>query len=790
MGIMFINYTQKIKGLANEKKKITLILIFIIIIISLFFLWKIIISSEMGGFVILIGFAFYSISSNTIFSNILLILFVNYLFFKLYNIKYGKKDKIRKFPKLFFVFLILFLPTFFQTRSEYPEPRISQDQWEFSMRTNFNRSFDLFETFNATDDYKKRQSIYLNDSKNSNHVYAQVARVYLGLNVSETSIEASLYKVCNLKDCLDFTLNSLVRLIYLDINRGILSPTIKDKVCDALGKTQYWYTEGTTSDQIFFTENHQILYHTAEFLVGKLFPNATFTNSDMTGTQHVNHALPLIKRWLDWRAQFGFAEWHTDTYYVEDIAALVNLVDFSEDPEIAYKAAMILDIIAFDFANNYFKTRYATTHARIYDNDRVGRSLTSPASRDGTLESAWIMLGIGDHDPKHSNNLAAVALATSDYYAAPPILEDIAKNASLSNEHKERNSIDMDEGPTYNLNYNEEDLMFWLGMTAVYAPQTVKENFNLVDKYNLKPDTIYGPQMLADFFKVSAFLLGIPLNQFSDRVKLITQGICLETSNTYTYRTPYYQLSGNQDHKKGMNSYQEHIWQATLDENAFVYTNSPGGLTKELEQEYVGGWNPRATLFKNIGIIQYDRETLSLEGELLLYILNLISGNKFYQHAYFPRWAFDEIEQYGNWIFGAKGDGYIALYSYQNAQWVSNYELRTDGFKNLWIVELGSVEESGSFTQFITDIRQSEILVAPQALGYNVQYTSPSQGLISVAWDTSMYVNGSEVDLGPYARFDNDFCYQEFGTKNTLIEFGNQSLELNFDSISRLYESN
>lgn len=774
--------------LKNQKKIIRWLFYSIIILIAITSLWKIIISSSIAGYFIFIGFGLYFLSSYSVFNNIVIILFVIYLSCKIYIIKQNEVSKGKKFPKLFFIFIILILPQFFHSRQDYSRPRISQGQWEFSMRTNFNRSFDLFETFNATDGYKERQSIYLNDSKNSEHVYAQVCRVYLGLNVSESSIESSLYKIYSFRDTLDFTLNNLIRLIYIDINRSILSPSIRNKVIDAFGKTKYWYTEPTRDDMIYYTENHQILFHTAELLIGQLFPNDTFVNSGMTGLEHVNHALPLVKRWLDWRAQFGFAEWHSNTYYTEDIAALVNLVDFSEDPEIVYKAAMVMDIIAFDFANNYFKGRYATTHGRCYDRTKVGESALSPASRDSTSESAWIMLGIGDHNPYDNSNLAAVALATSKYYAPPPILEDIAKNATLYNEHKEHNSIDMNEGPLYNITYNEEDLMFWLGMSAVLPSYTIRQVFNLVEKYNIKSDNVYGPQLIADFFKVSAFLKGIPLSQYSEKLKLITQGICLETSNTYTFRTPYYQLSGSQDHQKGMNSYQEHIWQASLDDNAFVYTNSPGGLTKDLKQEYVGGWNPRATLYKNVGIIQYDRETLPLEGELLLYFLNLFMGNKFYQHAYFPRWAFDTWEQHGRWTFGARGDGYVALYSYMDTYWVSDYELRADGFKNLWIVELGSIDEYGSFTQFVSEIQQSQVHVRPQALGYNVRYSSPSQGLTSVAWEGPMNVGGSEVDLGPYPRFENDYCYQDFGTKNTLIQFGNQSLVLNFDTVSRIYQ--
>ena len=778
------------RKLKNQRKIVIRLIYSILIFTFVIVFWKFFVSSNLGGYFIFFGFSLYFLTSISVFNSIMIIFFVSYLLYYYLGKTNRQADKKGKFPKLIFIFILFILPQFFHFKEDYSNPRISQSQWEFSMRTNFNRTFDLFETFNATEGYKERQSIYLNDSKNSDDVYAQVSRVYLGLNISETSIEASLYKLYNFKDCLDFRLNSLLRLIYIDINRSILSPTIKNKVIDAFGKTKYWYTEPTRDDMIFYTENHQILFHTAELLIGQLFPNDTFVNSGMTGLEHVSHATPLVKRWLNWRAQFGFSEWHSNTYFTEDIAALVNLIDFSEDPEIVYKAAMIMDIIAFDFANNYYKGRYATTHGRCYDRTKVGKSSFSPASRDSTSESAWIILGIGEHNPNDNHNLAAVAIATSDYYAPPPILEDIAENATLFNEHKERNSIDMNEGPIYNINYNEQDLMFWLGMSAVLPPETIKEVFNLVEKYNIKSDNIYGPQIIADFFKVAAFLKGISLDQFSKSLDLITQGICLEASNTYTYRTPHYQLSGAQDHQKGMNSYQEHIWQASLDDDAFVYTSSPGGLTKDLEQEYVGGWNPRATLYENVGIIQYDRETLPLEGELLLYFFNLFMGNKFYQHAYFPRWAFDEWEQNGRWTFGASGDGYIGLYSYMDTYWTSDYELRVDGFKNLWIVELGTVDEYGTFAQFVSDVQQSQIHVVPQALGYSIRYLSPSQGEISVAWEGPMTVDGNEVDLGPYPRFDNNYCYQEFGTKNTLIDFGNQSLVLNFDSVSRIYEIN
>ncbi len=658
-----------------------------------------------------------------------------------------------------------------------------QDElWEYSMISDFNRSFNLYDDFNATTGYKERQSLYLNISRFSESMYAQAVRVYLKKEVNEESIEKELTDIYEYQDCMDFDMNMLLRMLYLNLETDILSKDIKDKVCDALGKAKYWYTEPSYTTAIFYTENHQILYSTSELLVGQLFPNDTFTNSDMTGQEHVEHAIPLLNRWLDWRGQLGFTEWHSNVYFVETMSALVNLVDFAPDEEIAYKAAMILDLMAFGFASNFYKNRYATSMGRCYDNSRVG------ISRDSISEAAWLMLGIGIHNTGDSSDMAAISLATSKNYAPPPLLEEIAQNASESFEHKERNSIYLEEGPDYGIEYEGEDLMYWWSMAAPLAPQTIEGSIDLIEEYDIDPWTITGPQQLLDFIKVSAYLHGLSISEYSKTAKLLTRGSAYETANIYTYRTPHYQLSGAQDHMKGMDGFQEHIWQASLDDAAYVFTNSPGGLTKDFDQLFMGGWKPRATFYKNIGVIQYDRETMPLEFEFALWILNTFTENKLITHAYFPQTAFDEVKSKDGWTFGEKDGGYIALYSYEPTYWVSDYELRANGIKNVWIVELGSEHEQKSFDEFVSEILDSKLKITPESIGYEVFYDSPSRGEITVNWDDTFCVDDKEIDLGDYPRYDNKYCFQEFGTTQTIIQFENQRLELNFDNSNRSYQ--
>ncbi|MFO8018213.1 MAG: hypothetical protein R6U96_06225 [Promethearchaeia archaeon] len=650
-----------------------------------------------------------------------------------------------------------------------------------------NRTFNLFDidNFNASLEYKERQSIYLNTSKYSDGFYAQSARVFADKEINEDSILNNLEGVYAHKDCCDFIMNGLIRMLYLNLKTNVLRQEAKDKICDALGNAKYWYTYPGEDNAIFTTENHQILYHTAEYLAGQLFPNTTFVNSGLTGKEHVKHAKPLIKRWLNWRGQFGFSEWHSNTYYVEDISALVNLVDFAMDEEIARKAAMILDIIAFDFANNYYRDIYATTMGRCYDGSRV------KGGHDSVSEAAWIMLGIeGEHNPCDSSNMAAVALATSEHYAPPPIIDDIYEDAIQNHESKERHSINIDDGEKYGIEYNEEDLEFWYGMQAHMESRVIETTYNHIKNYKRNPMTVSGPQILFDGLKYSAFLHGMSISKYAETLSMIFRGVTLETANCYTYRTPYFQLSGAQDHQKGLNSAQEHIWQATLDSNAYVFTSSPGGYVKDLDQLYMGGFMPRATFHENIGIIQYDRESAPLEGEIAIFALNLALGGTFYQHAYFPRNAFDTVKQQDGWTFGEKNGGYVALFSYKPTNWESDSELRVNSRKNAWIVELGSKKEYDSFNDFINQILKSKINIDPLSIGYDVEYHSPSQGKANVGWDGGFEVNGNHVNLEDYPRFDNEYCHQEFATNTTLIEFENQSLELNFNDISRNYTKN
>jgi hypothetical protein len=659
-----------------------------------------------------------------------------------------------------------------------PNSNEARRRWVNDLPSSYEHLNDIV---NATIGYEGRKNIYLHDSNLSNGFYAQSTRVYLNTSVNEDSFTGSLNKINNRQDTADFGMAGILRTMYLDNVTEVLDPTFKLQLKNAILNFKYWFTEPGPSDMIMWTENHMILFHSCELLAGQLYPNETFINSGMNGTQHVNRVLPLINRWIEWRSRYGFSEWHSDIYYEEDLMALLNLVEFAKDNDTATKAAMLVDLFAFDFANNYFKGAYATTNGRTEDNKKVGTSLTDLPSRASFAEAAWILLGVGYHDPNAGSSMSAVALSTSDKYLPPPILEAIANVTLDYNEHKDRNSINIADGPSYGFGYeSEDDMMFWWPMSAVFTGETIEPSLNLTEYYNLGYDTVFNDEMLVDLIKVAADIYGMSLPELCTFLKEATEGVVLEEVNTYTYRTPYYQLSGAQDHQKGMGGYQEYIWQASLDEYAYIFTNSHGGFRLE---DYVGGFNPRATFYENVGIIQYDRLSQSVILELVYLLLEFEPVIQ----TYFPRWAFDEVIQQGNWIFGNRAGGYVALYSDEPTYWENDYELRSAGKNNAYIVELGSVDDYGTFENFTSSLLATRVSVQHLAVGYNIEYVSPTQGLVKVAWDGPMTIDGTSVDLGPYAKFDDDFCHQDFNTLRTTIEFMNMKLVLDFENATRIY---
>ncbi len=650
-----------------------------------------------------------------------------------------------------------------------------------------DRSNHPMEHWNTNLTYAERRDLHLAHANGTGSYYGQSINLFLNNpTINEDTIRNQLDRIDARQDTYDFVLCGLMRMVYLNQEKQLFSPELVEDIKNTLINTKYWFKDPGDDSAIFWTENHIILFHSSELLAGQLFPNETFSLSNMTGQDHVDRVLPSLDRFLSLRGKLGFVEWHSPIYTPYLAAALLNLVDFAENQEIATKAAMLLDLIIFGLATQYFHAEYATAHSRVSEVNLIGWNETARSRYPHTSSMAWLHLGLGAYNRWTVAGLSMAAFLTSSY-ERPEILEGIAKDARDGIEHRERNGIEVDEGLEYGVNYEDmDDLMYWWSLAAVVAPPIFEKTLELVETYDLDTNLVFGPPELIDLFKVMSRVRGMSLEQYSRLLKEITLGLPMGPANVYTYRTPYYQLSGAQDYKKGLNSFQDHPWQATLSTDAYIFTNSPSGLSKD-QDDWVGGWMPRATLYKNVGIIQYDREVMPFEAELAFWGLGAADtpNRETYQHAYFPQWAFDEVHEADSWTFGRVNDSYVALYSYQPTEWREDYELFVNSKKNVWITELSSAQESGSFENFIDEILTAPLHVVPRSLGYEIMYISPSQGVMQVDWTSDLQVQNNPIDIGPYDRYENPYTHTPFGEEIITIEFDDAQLILDFESGTR-----
>ena len=130
----------------------------------------------------------------------------------------------------------------------------------------------------------------------------------------------------------------------------------------------------------YWSENHQVLFGTAAYLAGQLWPDEIFRAGrsfraegpdavrpgDLTGRQHAEAARSRLLGWLDDRLRFGFSEWNAPGYYEEDFAALFNLVDFALDEQVRTRAAMAIDLMLFDLARLSHRGSFGVTGGRSH----------------------------------------------------------------------------------------------------------------------------------------------------------------------------------------------------------------------------------------------------------------------------------------------------------------------------------------------------------------------------------------------------------------------------------------
>lgn len=598
---------------------------------------------------------------------------------------------------------------------------------------------------------------------NENILYWELAN---GLEIIDWDrLDGTLEYVENEYDCSDFRLVNLIRILY-DYEDQIPS-NYKNKIKEVLFNFRYWMDEPGENSMCYWSENHQILFASAEFLIGQKYPDNIFLNSELTGSQRRDKARARILDWLLMRWNYGFTEFYSNVYYEEDIAALINLIDYAEDDEIVKKSQIIMDLLLYDVATQNTNNMFISVSGRAYEHNRKGgikstlNGLTNYYWGNGEKIEPGMMYG----------------LMMSNNYELPQVLTEIAQDTTEVI-IKQMNGLDIAELKTEGYyGTDTKSMMMQWGMEAFINPSVVRNSLSYVRKNRMFSNDFLSDLKILDF----SLLRWLHLEPFL--VKLINPsytGTVIQKGNTYTYKTKDYSIYTVQNYQAGKYADQHHVFGMNISNQFAIFHNHPAaerGIITHSPNYWVGyGRLPHSVQEKNINLSLYnipDKKGL-MDEDLLDYT-----------HAYFPKEQFDTTMLMDNYLFGKMGNTYCAFiganeFNYREG---TKDDIIQKGKKVYWITEAGSQAQDGSFENFMQRIQNNNITFDENNLALSY-YSNGSR--YDLKYQSDFKVNGKIVDTN-YDRFDSPYLKSKRKSDTLKIEMNNEELYLDFGNMVRRY---
>lgn len=171
----------------------------------------------------------------------------------------------------------------------------------------------------------------------------------------------------------------------------------------------------------------------------------------------------------------------------------------------------------------------------------------------------------------------------------------------------------------------------------------------------------------------------------------------------------------------GVYGYQQHMWSAALSNECVVFVNHPG-VTHQMASMRPGYWYGNG-LFP--ALRQWDNILLAIYSMDEKYPIC-------FTHTYFPRHTFDEVWKEGNWLFGRKGKGLIALWCScsltEHNDYLTDCEYRAYEKAQGYVCICSDTDAEGSFARFMDRCHSRAVTFDAKTLtlhdgeGHTIQY--------------------------------------------------------------------
>lgn len=150
----------------------------------------------------------------------------------------------------------------------------------------------------------------------------------------------------------------------------------------------------------------------------------------------------------------------------------------------------------------------------------------------------------------------------------------------------------------------------------------------------------------------------------------------------------------------GVYGYQQHLWYAALAPDTFTFSSHPGG-TCEATGMRPGYWYGNGVMpalkqdHFRLGVIYFIPDSHPIH----------------FTHLFWPDQKFDEMQRHGQWLFGRKDGGFLAVWAsgplIPFGEWLFDCEYRLYGDQSAYFCVCGD-RQQGSFEEFIARCQAME----------------------------------------------------------------------------------
>lgn len=550
-------------------------------------------------------------------------------------------------------------------------------------RGQSNLSSDTNSGNNINAVFRKRSEAFIDTclQNYSTSKHNLIFQAYRGITITDMHIQSDLNLVRSNGHMSEFAMADLIRIHFL-------TSDYSQEIVEAAENFRFWLTH-KEEELVYWSENEAILFMSCHWLFWERYGWESYRQEDLRA--RLTHYLKL-------KNTFGFYEFFSKVYIPYTLAALLNLVDFAVDKEIASLAEGAARRLLADML--------------LVTND-LGVAY-SVAGRD-----FWKVL----YQPTGHNFNVMVYLLTGLY---PDKMTDAPPPSQLAG-HLATTTLDMSLGGIFDYWNTTVDRTYYNGQSAqsiareksnltfvdyVLALWTTGgccDTSNIIDSYNLiaEYDMWEHPDLaeLASYHGASAeTLLRVTSNHASLLVARSTAGA---TINIYKLRSVL--LTSLQLWQGGMYGTQVIPWvastgtlavwgavgSASFAENRFLPEEEDGCESNGL---------PYVSQIGNVALIVYYPDS-----SMKAYLNNL--GRNTDVTIHWPVQSYDETAVHEEWRFGREGRAYIGVkrgFSSESNDVVHRQNcLYSNATVQAWAVILGTEYTHGDFISFIGTVISS-----------------------------------------------------------------------------------